>query len=69
MFQKIDTAAGNFALVCKRFYASVVAKKLGFNKNSHTDTYSKINKLSVNDIIDKSIKDLKIKFGIDSIPI
>ena len=34
----IDKATGNIALVCKRFYASVVTRKLGLNNNSSTDT-------------------------------
>ena len=29
---------GNIALVCKRFYASVIAKELGSSNNSSTDT-------------------------------
>ena len=65
----IDKATGNIALVCKRFYASVITKELGLNKNSCTDTYNNTSDLSTNDIIDKNIRDLKIKFGIDNIPI
>ena len=37
--------------------------------NSSTDTYNNAGGLSANDIIDKNIRDLKIKFGIDNIPI
>ena len=39
------------------------------NNNSSTSTYSNAGGLSANDIIDKNIIDLKIKFGIDNIPI
>ena len=38
------------------------------NDNSSTDTYNNAGGLSANDIIDGNIIDLKIKFGIDSIP-
>ena len=39
------------------------------NNNSSTDTYENAGGLSANDIIDGNIRDLKIKFGIDNIPI
>ena len=39
------------------------------NNKSSTDTYNNAGGLSANDIIDKNIRDLKIKFGIDNIPI
>ena len=39
----IDKATGNIALVCKRFYASVIAKELGLGNNNTTDTYNSIN--------------------------
>ena len=65
----IDKATGNIALVCKRFYATVITRELGLNNNSSTDTYSNAGGLSANDITDKNIRDLKIKFGIDNIPI
>ena len=55
-------------LVCKRFYASVITRKMGLNNNSTTDTYNNDIDLSANDIIDKNIRGLKIKFGIDNIP-
>ena len=42
---------------------------MGLNNNSSRDTYSNAGGLSVNDIIDGNIRDLKIKFGIDNIPI
>ena len=65
----IDKAIGNIALVCKRFYASVVTRELRLNNNSSTDTYINAGGLSVNNIIDGNIRDLKIKFGINKIPI
>ena len=33
-----DKVTGNIALVCKRFYASVITRELGLNNNSSTDT-------------------------------
>ena len=57
----IDKSTGNVALVCKRFYASVVTRELGLNKNSSTDIYNNTGGLSANDIIDKNTGDLKIK--------
>ena len=65
----IDKATGNIALVCKRFYASVITRELGLNNNSSTDTYKNAGGLSANGIIDGNIRDLKIKFGIDNISI
>ena len=65
----VDKATGNIALICKRFYASVITRELGLNNNSYTDTYKNAGGLSANDIIDRNIRDLKIKFGIDDIPI
>ena len=65
----IDKATGNIDLVCKSFYASVITRELGLNNDSTTDTYNNIGGLSENDIIDKNVRDLKIKFGIENIPI
>ena len=39
------------------------------NNNSSAVTCNNISGLSANDIIDRNIRDLKIKFGIDNIPI
>ena len=39
------------------------------NNSSSTDTYKNAGDLSANDTIDKNIRGLKIKFGIDNIPI
>ena len=57
----VDKATGNIALACKRFYASAITRELGLNNNSSTDTYDNAGGLSANDIIDKNIRDLKIK--------
>ena len=65
----LDKATANIALVCEKIYAPVVAKELGLNNNSSTDTFNGINNVSANDIIDNDIKDLNIKFDIDNIPI
>ena len=65
----IAKATDNIDLVCTRFYASVITRELGLNNYSSTDTYSNAGGLSANDIIDGNIRDLKIKFGIDNIPI
>ena len=32
----------NIALVCKRFYATVITRELGLNSNSSTDTYNNL---------------------------
>ena len=39
------------------------------NNNSSTDTYKNARDLFANGIIDGIIRDLKIRFGIDNIPI
>ena len=65
----INKATGSITLVCERFYASVITRELGLNNNSSTDTYNNADGLFANDIIDKNIRYLKVKFGIDSIPI
>ena len=57
-------------LFVKDFWnASVITRELEFNKDSSADTSNNTGGLSANDIIDKNIRDLKIKFGIDNIPI
>ena len=65
----IDKATGNIALVFKRFYGSVITRELELNNNSSSDTYNNAGGLSANNIINKSIRNLKIKFSIDNIPI
>ena len=64
----VDKASGNIALVCKRFYALVIAKELGLGLNNSTQTYCSIDNISGNEIIESNIKHLKSKFGIDNIP-
>ena len=56
-------------LFFKRSYASVITRELRLNNNSSTDTYNSAGGLSTNYITDKNTRDLKIKFGIDNIPI
>ena len=63
----IDKATGNISLVCKRFYASVIAKELGMGENNSTYTYSQVTNKTAEDIINSNIRDLKQKFGIDNI--
>ena len=62
----IDKATGNIALICKRFYASVIVKQLGMGPNNFTATYDIATENS-NDLIKNNIKDLKSKFGINDI--
>ena len=47
----------------------VITSELGLNNNSSTHTYNKTGGLSANYITEKNIRDLKIKFGTDNIPI
>ena len=63
----IDKATGINVLVSKRFYVSVVTRESGLSNNSSTDTYKNERGLPANDIIDKNVENLKIKFGIDNI--
>lgn len=49
----IHKATRNIALFCERFYASLFVKVFDLHKNSSAGTYSKINKLSANDVICK----------------
>ena len=59
MVVPIDQASGNIALVCKRFYASIIYRELGLS-NSSTDNYNNAGGLSANGIIDINIWDLQI---------
>ena len=69
IYKVLGNCIGNITLVCNRFYASIIAKQLGLNNYSYTDSYSKINNLpAVNSII-KIIKYLKTEFGVKDIPI
>ena len=60
-------AKGNIALICKQFYASMIAKEVGLRLNNTPNTYSEINNTSKDEIINTNIEDLKYKFGIDDI--
>ena len=46
---------------------SVITRELRLNNNSSTDTYNNADGSSANDNIDKNIRDLEIKFGIEKI--
>ena len=51
-----DIAANNAAKICKRLYALVITKELGFNSGSNNDkngTYDKINSNMENDTINE----------------
>ena len=67
MVVPIDKAARNVALICKRFYASVVAKELGLGNNNSTKTYNSIDNLPTDIIINNNINALKSKCGIDNV--
>ena len=69
MVVPIDKATGNIALICKRFYASVIAKELGLGNNNTTDTYNSITNTSTDTIINSNINDLRSKFCIDDVNI
>ena len=59
----VDKAANNIAFICKRFYAMVLLQELGLI-GSTTSTYTKLDQLSPNDVIEKHITELKQKFNI-----
>ena len=64
----IDKATGNIALVCKRFYALVLANELGLTNNDINNvdnTYQVVN-FNSTEVIDKHIVDLKRIFNISS---
>ena len=63
----IDKATGNIALICKRFYASVIVKELGLENSSCNATYNVINDSSKDSIILKNIQDLQLKFGVKNV--
>ena len=62
----IDKATWNIALICKRFYASDIAKELVLG-NKTRDTYNSIDNTSTDTIIKSNINDLKSKFGVDDV--
>ena len=62
----IDKASGNVAIICKRFYAQVLIKELGIEKQNSTNagnTYLQINK-NPDNIINNHANVLKKKFNI-----
>ena len=63
----IDKAVGNIALICKRFYASVIAKEVGLGINNSSNTYREIHNCDEETIISNNLRDLMSKFGIDNI--
>ena len=63
----IDKAISNVALVCKRFYASVIVKELGLGDGNCTNTYTLEENLSYDDVIKNNLEDLNAKFGIGNI--
>ena len=62
----IDKATGNIALVCKRFYALVLAKELGLinNIDNNGDITYQIEVFNSTEVIDKHRLDLKRMFNI-----
>ena len=67
VFVPRDKGTGKIGLIFKRFYAFVRAKELGLNNKSSTDTYNNAGGISTKYIIDKNIRDSKIKFSIYNI--
>ena len=63
----IDKATGNVAIICKRFYASMIVKELGLGEGNSTNTYMFDNNFSHDDVINNNLSDLKAKFGIDNV--
>ena len=47
----IDKASGNVAFVCKRFYALVLIKALGLDKDLGSTTYESMEQNNVNNIV------------------
>ena len=60
----IDKATGNIAVVCKRFYATVIAKELGLINNV-SNTYEQVLQQTADGIINSNIQHIKSKFNID----
>ena len=59
----IGKATGSVTLICKQFYASVIAKT-GLSLNNTINKYSETDR---DEIINTNIKDLRSKFFIDNI--
>ena len=58
----IDKASNNVAFICKRYYASVILQELGL-LNDSTETYSKIDNETPDDIINRHKIELKEQFN------
>ena len=58
----IDKASGNVAFVCKRFYALVLIKELGLDKELGSATYENIEQNNINEIVKQQTDDLQVKF-------
>ena len=63
----VDEATGKFALICKRYYASVSVKELGLSYNNPSLTYTKVDNSTPSDVLAKNIGDLN-KLGFSDIP-
>ena len=63
----IDKVVNNTAKICKRLYALIITKELGFYSGSSNDkdvTYDKINSIMENDVIDEHKGYLSNHYGI-----
>ena len=63
----IDKAAGNVAVICKKFYAIILMKELGLIDNTLSSTYVTVNEKTAEEIINKNVSDLKRKFNINKV--
>ena len=61
----IDKASGNIAFICKRFYAQVLVKELGLDRETRCETYERITGLNINNIIEDQSTHLKDKFKLE----
>ena len=57
------------ALIFKHIYASIIPTELGFGNNDKTSTFKEVNDLPHNHIVNKNIRDLHSKFGIENVSI
>ena len=63
---RIDKATGNVSIICKRFYAEVLVKELGLDeRDNNNGTYVHVSDTSTEAIIQKHIRELSSKLGID----
>lgn len=52
----IDKATGNIAPICKQFYVSVIANKIGLGSKNATSVCNEINNTSKDEIINNNIE-------------